>query len=185
MLRSLKAQRWAIEKHQETNHKYDGRPYSFHLKMVVEIAKDFLDRIDGDDQDQVLAACWLHDTIEDCRVTYNDIKKEFGIYTADIVYALTNEKGKNRKERANDKYYEGIRSTRNATFVKICDRLANMEYSAHEGSSMFGKYVEEYPEFKARLLRDDYVPMFERMEYIIQRGTDGRKPIRENKFQVK
>ena len=60
---------------------------------------------------EVLAACWVHDVIEDCRETYNDVKNVLGERVADIAYALTNEKGKTRKERANDKYYEGIRNT--------------------------------------------------------------------------
>lgn len=48
---------------------------------------------------------------------------------ADIVYAVTNEKGKNRSERANEKYYQGIRENKLAVIVKICDRLANALYS--------------------------------------------------------
>jgi len=58
-----------------------------------------------------MTACWGHDLIEDCRVSYNDVKDALGQEAADIIYAVTNEKGKNRKERANDKYYEGIRNT--------------------------------------------------------------------------
>lgn len=51
-----------------------------------------------------LKAVWRHDTIEDIRQSYNDIKKKIGQPVADMVFAVTNEKGKNRHERANVKY---------------------------------------------------------------------------------
>lgn len=59
---------------------------------------------------------------------------------ADIVYAVTNEKGKNRSERANEKYYQGIRENKLAVIVKICDRLANALYSKLINSRMLDVY---------------------------------------------
>jgi len=134
---------WAIAKHKEVNHFYDGKAYEYHLWMVHDTAKMFLHLVPKEYHEAVLATCWLHDTIEDCRVTYNDIKKEFGFEIAEMVYALTNEKGRNRKERANEKYYEGVKDTLYAAFVKICDRIANVKHSFETGSSMFDKYMEE------------------------------------------
>jgi len=143
MTTDQKALSWAINKHKETNHLYDGKPYEVHLWQVVDVAKMFIHCIREEDIELVYAVCWLHDTIEDCRVTYNDVKQEFGIEIAEGVYALTNEKGRNRKERANGKYYEGIRNTNVAAFVKICDRIANVKYSFESGSSMLKKYFDE------------------------------------------
>ena len=102
---------FAIDAHNKTNHLYDGKPYSVHLSMVVMYAIKYIDCIPTQAQETVINACWLHDTIEDCRLTYNDVKEIAGEEVAEIVYAVSNEKGKNRKERANDKYYEGIRET--------------------------------------------------------------------------
>lgn len=99
--------RFAIEAHQSVNHLYDGAPYSLHLISVSQACErhlpdymhlqkeTYLGMCDG-----LRAACWLHDTIEDCRLTYNDIKNVAGERVADIVFALTNNKGKTRKERA-------------------------------------------------------------------------------------
>ena len=103
-----KARLFAEFHHNGTNHKYDGHPYTYHLDMVFRIAEKFIHLVPKDKRDIVLAACWCHDTIEDCRVTYNDVKAELGEEIADIVYALSNEKGKTRKDRANEKYYQGI-----------------------------------------------------------------------------
>ena len=70
----------------------------------------------------------------------------------EIVYALTNEKGRNRAERANDKYYAGIRTTPFASFVKFCDRYANMKYAFTHKTSMAKKYAQELPHFIESLI---------------------------------
>lgn len=143
--------RYAIETHQNCNNLYNGAPYSVHLAMVAMYAQKYIDCIPDEARENVLCACWLHDTIEDCRVTYNDIATIAGKEIADIVYAVTNEKGKNRFERANDKYYEGIRATAWATFVKLCDRLANVHYSLMTGSKMIEVYRSENTHFLKEL----------------------------------
>jgi len=165
---------WCIDKHNETNHMYDTYlPYEFHLRMVYQIGLKYKHILDdtkdyytgesyrGPHQGQVtlrsvcLTACWGHDLIEDCRVSYNDVKDNLGKEAADIVYAVTNEKGKNRSERANDKYYEGIRNTPGAVFVKLCDRIANVQYSSMTGSRMFEMYKKENNNFMIKLGRYD------------------------------
>jgi (p)ppGpp synthase/HD superfamily hydrolase len=138
---------FAIEAHAKVNQEYDGLPYTVHLCMVNSVAIRFLEAIPPHRRDDVVNAVWLHDTIEDCRLTYNDILKISNKEVADLVYAVTNEKGKNREERANAKYYKGIRETEFATFIKLCDRLANVIYSRQTNSRMFDVYKNENQEF--------------------------------------
>ena len=175
---------WCIEQHRKTNHFYDTYlPYEFHLRMVNHTAEQWKhlldDKLDyftgkenvgarGDETVTLRTACllatWGHDLIEDARVSYNDVKDNLGQEVADIVYAVTNEKGKTRKERANDKYYEGIRSTPGAVFVKLCDRIANVQYSKMTGSRMFEMYKKENINFMVQLGREvgnPYEPMFQ------------------------
>jgi (p)ppGpp synthase/HD superfamily hydrolase len=141
--------KWCIEQHKNTNHMYDTYlPYEFHLRMVAGVAKQFENLLDNEVVRQACnLAAWGHDLIEDCRVSYNDVKGVLGQEAADIIYAVSNEKGKNRKERANAKYYEGIRNTPGAVFVKLCDRVANVQYSKMTGSRMFEMYKLENSEF--------------------------------------
>lgn len=155
--------------HYTTLHMYDGKPYhEAHLTKVVDVAKRYLQWISPEVVDHVLAACWLHDTIEDCRVTYNDVAKLFGEGIADIVYALTNEKGKTRKERAGHVYYNGIKVTPYATFVKLCDRIANVEYAKENGSRMLDVYRQEHPAFVAFLDNNfKYVNMWNYLEELL------------------
>lgn len=158
---------YAIMCHGRTNHKYNGEPYTIHLEMVSKVASKFLHLVDQDQHDVVIAAAWCHDVIEDTRQTYNDVKQELGVQVAEIVYALTNEKGRNRKERANDKYYEGIRDTPNAVFVKLCDRMANIEYSVETGSRMLDLYRKEHEAFVDQLFDEKYSEMFEAMRGLL------------------
>ena len=144
------ARDYAIKCHRDTNHKYDKtKPYEVHLQMVFDTAVKFSYLLPVDERQDILDACWCHDVIEDCRQTYNDVKQATNGRVAEIVYAVTNEKGKNRAERGNEKYYEGIRNTPGACFVKLCDRIANYTYSKENGSSMRKKYDEEHAKFTA------------------------------------
>jgi len=174
---------WCIEQHRKTNHFYDRYlPYEFHLRMVNNVYEDFQHLLDdtkdyftgepwrGPKQDQMTLrdacrrASFGHDLIEDTRVSYNDVKTELGQEAADIIYAVTNDKGKNRKERAGVKYYQGIRDTPGAVFVKLCDRIANVQYGKMTKSRMFEMYKKENSDFEQYLGRytsnKDLEPMF-------------------------
>lgn len=139
---------FCIEQHRATNHMYDTYlPYEFHLRMVATAAKDFLHLLPKTLRETCEIAAYGHDLIEDTRVSYNDVKSILGEQAADIVYAVSNEKGKNRKERANEKYYKGIRETPGAVYVKLCDRIANVQYSKMTQSRMFEMYRKENENF--------------------------------------
>lgn len=161
---SYEIQQWSIEQHRKTNHMYDKYlPYEFHLRMVHQVAMDYKYLLDNTKdyftgeliqsprelslRQVCINATWGHDLIEDCRISYNDIFNNIGEAEANIIYAVTNEKGKTRKERANDKYYEGIRNTPGAVFVRLCDRIANVQYSKMTQSRMFEMYKKENPDF--------------------------------------
>ena len=149
--------------HESVNQFYDGdKPYGYHLDMVAKevYAYGHLVLVGEADLLPLFMGAWFHDSIEDARVSYNDVKKialKFGLtkeqafLASEIVYALTNEKGRNRKERAGKRYYEGIRNTPYAPFVKMCDRMANIRYSCgcyNMGNLRMAKvYEDEMPYF--------------------------------------
>lgn len=159
-----KARKIACKAHDDVGQQYDSQSYSVHLKMVADYAKKFIHLIPENERDEVIASAWLHDIIEDARFTYNDVKKEFGEVVAEYVYALTNEKGRTRKDRANDKYYKGIKEYKHATFIKVCDRYANTLYSKDTGSPMFLKYKKEHLEFESKLWDNRYSELWEELE---------------------
>ena len=155
---------WCIDRHRQTNHFYDQYlPYEFHLRMVYQVFKDYEHLLDnnihyfgegalsefrGSKKRVTLRyacelAVWGHDLIEDARASYNDVCDKLGEAPANIIFAVTNMRGKTRAERANAEYYRGIRETPGAVFVKLCDRIANVQYSKLTKSRMFEMYHSE------------------------------------------
>ena len=152
----------AHDLHQSVNQTYAGSlPYGFHLDMVVEGVRNYgyLVCVREEDVLPLFFGAYYHDSIEDARLTYNDVMRlarnemtiEQAMMATEIVYALTNDKGRTRAERAGEKYYKGIRETPYAPFVKLCDRLANITYSCtgegNKGTRMKEVYKGEMPHF--------------------------------------
>ena len=81
----------AFRIHDDVNQKYDHvLPYGFHLKMTVSYVSRYGYLVAETEADILIlyASAFLHDTIEDARMTYNDVVKflifarcPFGIYT--------------------------------------------------------------------------------------------------------
>ena len=126
--------------HASVNQNYDQvHPYGYHLDMVAKLVQRYGYYVCSDEADvlPLLFGAYYHDAIEDARRTYNDVLRtarqfmdeEQALLAAEIVYALTNDKGRTRAERAGERYYQGIRSTPYAPLVKLADRLANATYS--------------------------------------------------------
>ena len=167
------AARYASRKHRETNHMYDDvYPYKLHLKMVYKYAIKYLYLIlfnySESEIINALAAAWAHDVIEDTRETYNDVKAATNKGIADIVYALTNHKGKTRAQRAGKAYYNDIKEHPLADYIKICDRLANIKYSSTTQSHMLEVYRKEHEHFKNMLYKSEYEEMFKEMDELLK-----------------
>ena len=159
----------ARDLHDSVNQKYNATlPYGYHLDMVARYAADYGHEVLADAADllPLLFGAYFHDSIEDARLSYNDVTRRASAFmndaqadlAAEIVYALTNDKGRTRSERAGERYYAGIRATPYAPFVKLCDRAANTAFSARAadgGNSRMSKiYANEWPHFLAAIRVD-------------------------------
>ncbi len=147
------AKAFAIEHHGDQKYgKQDELPYSFHLNQVAEVVKEFGNRYTTTDQQQsLIAAAWLHDVIEDTPITFEDVFQEFGRYIARVVFAVTNEEGKNRRER-HAKTHPKLRAAgRDAMIVKLSDRIANIRHSVKHNHGILGMYKKEYAHFRQYL----------------------------------
>lgn len=150
--------------HHLVNQHYDRtHPYGLHLDMVAGFVFEYGHHVlrSADELPALIFAAYFHDAIEDARLSYNDmlllartlVDDRHAVLATEIIYALTNEKGRTRAERANDAYYAGIRPTPYAPFVKMADRLANATYSrtmSHKSTDshrMLGVYSRELPHF--------------------------------------
>jgi (p)ppGpp synthase/HD superfamily hydrolase len=142
-----KARAFALKAHNVQTYG-DIYPYYKHCENVYEVLLTY--GFNEDTDIDILVAAWLHDTIEDTNTSYNDIKKEFGIDVAEIVYCVTDELGRNRKEKK-EKTLPKIRSNPKAVILKVADRLANVKFSAEQKSDHFKMYQNEYPDFQYNL----------------------------------
>jgi (p)ppGpp synthase/HD superfamily hydrolase len=164
---------YAIECHAKINQKYDGYlPYEYHQRAVVGVAHRFKHLIPEEKFELVEMGCWVHDVPEDTGQTYNDVKAVCGTEVANISYALANNKGKNRKERADDRYYEGIRNEPFCDYIKFCDRIANIEYgvlTAWAGGRMLDMYRKENEHFCKELHNVKYNEMLNHIYQLLEK----------------
>lgn len=152
----------AHQLHEHVNQTYDKvHPYGFHLDMVVDSVLKYGHEVCRQERDvlPLFFGAYFHDSIEDARQTYNDVMatarqfmdEQQAYLATEIAYALTNDKGRTRAERAGENYYQGIRETPYAPFVKLADRLANIAYSfthSNEANAhMKDVYRNELPHF--------------------------------------
>lgn len=157
---------YAHECHSGTNHRYDNNSYMVHLCHVRDVAERYKHLIH--ENKFALSACWTHDLIWDTRQSYNDIKNNCGPVIAELSFALSEDLGRNRKERNSPAYYSRIRDMQYATFVKLCDRIANIEYGIESKSSMVDMYRKEHEKFyDALCVTNEYDEMWKHLNELL------------------
>lgn len=143
------ARAFAIERHADQTYG-DGAPYSTHLAAAVEV----LGRFGHGDDAALVCAAWLHDVVEDTETTREEVETRFGADVAALVWAVTNEPGENRAERAR-KTYPKIDATPRAIIVKLADRIANVESAKRSRPDLHAMYRKEWTKFEAALRHED------------------------------
>lgn len=122
-----KAIKYAIKKHDGMFRKGDKQPYIYHPIEVLSIVSKLTE-----DED-ILAAAVLHDTIEDTETTREELVKEFNEHVADLVDDESENKRGNkdkkatwkiRKEEAIDKLINS--KDIGAKMVCLGDKVANL-----------------------------------------------------------
>jgi len=136
----LRAKKFALKAHEGDTYG-KNYPYSKHLNDVYNVLVTF-----GVFDEKVLMVAWLHDTIEDTMVVFEDIEGEFGTQIANLTYLLTDKQGKNRKERQG-LTYPLLAEDHYARLVKLADRIVNVTMTMHDSQEKFGMYAKEFPYF--------------------------------------
>jgi (p)ppGpp synthase/HD superfamily hydrolase len=95
---------------------------------------------------------YLHDTLEDTEASEKEIYELFGWGVWKRVLLLTDKPGKNRRERHRNTY-PLIAEDPVATFVKLMDRLANVQ-SGKLNPEKLSMYKKEQKYFKETLRTD-------------------------------
>lgn len=119
-----RARVFAKEAHESIDHrrKYTNEPYIVHPAEVMEIVKTV------EHTEEMLAAAWLHDVVEDTPVTQKEIYEEFGKEVGDLVEMLTDvskpEDGNRRTRKALDREHTAKASPQAKT-IKLADLISN------------------------------------------------------------
>ena len=119
-----RAREFATQAHRRIEHrrKYSKQVYEVHLKAVANLVAGVTD-----DQ-EMIAAAWLHDTVEDTPATLGDIEREFGVGVAQLVSDLTDVSrpgdGNRTARKAIDRAHTAQASARAKT-VKLADLTDN------------------------------------------------------------
>ena len=137
-----RASEFARQKHGEIDHrrKYNNLPYIVHPAEVVDILKTV------PHTQEMLAAGWLHDTVEDTNTTLDEIEREFGAVVATLVEQLTDvskpEDGNRKLRKALDLDHTSTASP-NAKTIKLADLLSNSKSIVKEDANFARTYLRE------------------------------------------
>lgn len=124
---------------------YTFTPYIEHPEAVVEIVRSVPHTA------EMLAAAWLHDTVEDTGATLEDIERLFGFEVASLVEQLTDVSrpgdGNRTARKAIDRAHTA-RATPQAKTIKLADLIDNSRSILEHDQAFARVYLRE----KAALL---------------------------------
>lgn len=114
---------FAAERHcGQTRKGTRAAPYLNHLAEVASLVATQTDGADA----PLVAAAWLHDTIEDTATSQEDLVARFGDDVAGLVLEATDDKSLPKQERKRlQEAHAPTRSDR-AKILKIADKLSNL-----------------------------------------------------------
>lgn len=129
----LSAARFAVAAHAGQLREVSGDPYHFHLGRVAAVASTLtLENDDIDTDEELVAAAWLHDTLEDTKTKREDLSVNFGGLVASDVDSLTNRftskayPGLNRVVRKEREIERLAQQPKRARALKLIDRMDNL-----------------------------------------------------------
>jgi hypothetical protein len=111
----------ATKAHKQQTRKYDGASYTMHLIEVYNI----LEYANVNDETLIIAGI-LHDTLEDTSLTAIDIEVEFGKEVLSIILSLTDDKALSYDARKAIALEKVKTLTAPALTIKIADVISNM-----------------------------------------------------------
>lgn len=109
-----KAEEFATKAHTGQFRKDGKTPYIKHCEGVVKLLKGI-----GIEDENIIAAGWLHDVVEDCNINIEIIEREFNFEIARIVIALT-------RNCSREEYKERMKKTDySIQIIKLADMVHN------------------------------------------------------------
>jgi len=164
-----KAQKFATKAHTDAGQlrKFTGEPYIVHPAAVV----DLLQAIDP--TDEMIAAAWLHDVVEDTPVTLSEIEYEFGPVVAEYVEMLTDVQtrsfGGERIHRKNTNLLHTAQACPEAQSIKLCDLIDNASMVVERDPIFARQYLLEMKRLLS-VLTKGHPGLYKKAMFIYEKG---------------
>ena len=116
-----RAEQYARQHHKGQTRKGEAaEPYITHVHEVAFLVGNF----GGDDI--AVAGAWLHDVVEDCAPTLDDVTAEFGVEVAALVAEVTDDKALEKAERKARQVETASKKSDRACLIKWADKTSNL-----------------------------------------------------------
>jgi guanosine-3',5'-bis(diphosphate) 3'-pyrophosphohydrolase len=99
-----------------------NEPYINHLAEVANLLALVTDGADA----ELVAAGWLHDTIEDTETTREELAEKFGERVASLVVECTDDMSQDKPVRRQKQVEDAPHKSRSAKLIKIADKISNI-----------------------------------------------------------
>ena len=141
---SKKAEQFARKKHAGQIRNFSNEPYFNHVKRVSENIRKYKK---SHKSEELVAAAFLHDTLENTNTTYEEIEEKFGRLVASLVEEMTNDKKEishsNKKRYLASKLSDTKKMSSWGLCLKLSDRLDNISDLNITSPEFKKKYIEE------------------------------------------
>ena len=99
-----------------------NEPYINHLAEVANLLAQVTDGADA----ELVAAGWLHDTIEDTETTREELAERFSARVADLVVECTDDMSLPKAERRQRQIVDTPHKSPDAKLIKAADKVSNI-----------------------------------------------------------
>ncbi len=108
-----------------------NEPYINHLAEVANLLALVTDGAAA----ELVAAGWLHDTVEDTETTRDELVQKFGARVADLVVEVTDDMSLPKRERRQRQIEDARHKSAGAKLIKIADKISNVRARIHSDPS--------------------------------------------------
>lgn len=139
-----KAAEFAAKAHEGTFRKGNQVPYIHHPMEVALIVAQMTD------DEEVIAAAYLHDVLEDTTVSEQELQAQFGARVLKLVAAETENKTLSWKERKETTIRHLQAAPREVKLLTLADKLSNMRSTSQDYLAMGEEVWQKFNEKEKR-----------------------------------
>lgn len=156
-----RALRFATKAHEGQKRDFTGEPYITHPIDVAQIIVDDFKIADP----EVIASAYLHDVIEDCNISEEELIEKFNTFIADNVIMVSHTKEQDKIPYYKNYYLADIATCTviEPAIIKIADRIANTRDFIKAGKTSYAKnYFHKADAIFARIYMEKDYPLIEK-----------------------